>query len=66
MSTKKIDLQAMSVDDLWSFHEKVRQILSARIISEKRELEKRLAVLNRGRDPAIDHGDAGSSQIIGR
>jgi DNA-binding protein H-NS len=50
MSMKKIDLEAMSVDDLWSLHEKISGILSARITSEKRELEKRLAVLNRGRD----------------
>ncbi len=47
---KKIDLEAMTVDDLWSLHEKISAILSARITSEKRELEKRLAVLNRGRD----------------
>jgi DNA-binding protein H-NS len=50
MSMKKIDLEAMTVDDLWSLHEKISAILSARITSEKRELEKRLAVLNRGRD----------------
>jgi DNA-binding protein H-NS len=50
MSMKKIDLDAMSVDDLWLLHEKISGILSARITSEKRELEKRLAVLNRGRD----------------
>ena len=60
MSTKKIDLEAMSVNDLWLLHEKISQILSARITSEKHELEKRLAVLNRGRD-VIEHGDAGSS-----
>ena len=50
MSIKKLDLEAMSVDDLWSLHEKISRILSARITSEKHELEKRLAVLNRGRD----------------
>jgi DNA-binding protein H-NS len=48
MSMKKIDLETMSVDDLWSLHEKISEILSVRITSEKRELEKRLAVLNRG------------------
>jgi len=47
---KKIDLEAMSFDDLWSLHEEISQILSVRITSEKRELERRLAVLNRGRD----------------
>jgi DNA-binding protein H-NS len=46
---KKLHLEAMSVDDLWSLHEEISRILSARITSEKHELEKRLAVLNRGR-----------------
>ena len=50
MSMKKFDLEWMSVDDLWSLHEQISEILSARITSEKRELEKRLAVLGGGRD----------------
>jgi DNA-binding protein H-NS len=57
MSMKKIDLETMSVDDLWSLHEQISKILSARITSEKRELEKRLAVLNRG----IEGADAPQS-----
>jgi DNA-binding protein H-NS len=57
MSMKKIDLETMSVDDLWSLHEQISKILSARITSEKRELEKRLAVLNRG----IEGADASPS-----
>ena len=48
MSMKKFDLEAMSFDELWSLHEQISQLLSVRITSEKRELEKRLAVLNRG------------------
>lgn len=52
---KKIDLEAMSIDDLWALHEKVSRILSVRIGSEKRELEKRLAYLNQGKD-AISQG----------
>src|SRR5690348_15793123 len=60
MSMKKIDLEAMSVDHLWSIHEKISRILSARITSEKRELEKRLAVLNRG-GGIINDGDAPQS-----
>jgi DNA-binding protein H-NS len=55
---RKIDLEAMSVDDLWLLHEKINGILSTRITSEKRELEKRLAVLNRGRDVLVDMGDS--------
>jgi DNA-binding protein H-NS len=60
MSMKKANLEAMSVDDLWSLHEEISRILSARITSEKRELEKRLAILTRGRD-AIERGDAPQS-----
>src|ERR1700757_818071 len=48
MSSKKLELESMSLDDLWSLHEKVSIILSARIKAEKHELEKRLAVLDRG------------------
>ena len=51
---KKTNLEAMSFDDLWSLHEEISRILSARITSEKRELEKRLAILNRGRDAIGD------------
>ena len=49
MSMKKIDFESMSFDDLWSLHEQISQILAVRITSEKRELERRLAVLNRSR-----------------
>ena len=49
MLIKSTDLESMSVDDLWSVREQINQVLSARITTEKRELEKRLAVLNGGR-----------------
>ena len=42
---KKIDLDAMSVDEMWRLHEQIGQVLSVRLTSEKRELEKRLAQL---------------------
>jgi DNA-binding protein H-NS len=48
MSAKKLELEAMSLDDLWSLHEKISAILSTRIRAEKQELEKRLAILGRG------------------
>jgi DNA-binding protein H-NS len=57
---KKLHLETMSVDDLWSLHEEISRILSARITSEKHELEKRLAVLNRGRG-AIEGADEARS-----
>ena len=44
---KKFDLDAMSVDEMWRLHEKIGQLLSVRLTSEKRELEKRLAKLRR-------------------
>jgi DNA-binding protein H-NS len=53
MSLKKLELEAMSLDDLWSLHEKLSSVLSARIKAEKNELEKRLAVLNRGVRAAV-------------
>ncbi|MBR0960112.1 H-NS family nucleoid-associated regulatory protein [Bradyrhizobium japonicum] len=48
MSTKKLELDAMSLDDLWALHEEISGILSDRIKAEKQELEKRLAVLGGG------------------
>jgi DNA-binding protein H-NS len=48
MSAKKIELESMSLDDLWSLHEEISAILSARIKAEKQELEKRLAALSGG------------------
>ena len=60
MSTKKLELESMSIDDLWSLHEKISGILSTRIASEKQELEKRLAVLNRGRT-VIEGTDSATS-----
>jgi DNA-binding protein H-NS len=43
----KLDLEAMSMDDLWTLHEELSKLLSVRIAAEKLELEKRLAVLRR-------------------
>jgi DNA-binding protein H-NS len=61
MSTQKSDLEAMSLEDLWSLHERISAILSARIKAEKYELEKRLAILNRGMDMT---GQAGNSPSV--
>ncbi|MGJ4949739.1 H-NS family nucleoid-associated regulatory protein [Bradyrhizobium sp. HKCCYLS20291] len=61
MSTKKIDFEAMSFEDLWSLHEQISQILAVRIASEKRELERRLAVLNRSRG-VIEGADTDGAQ----
>ena len=43
--SKKLDLDSMSVDELWQLHERIGRVLSVRLATEKRELEKRLARL---------------------
>ena len=44
---KKFDLDAMSTDDMWQLHVEIGRLLSVRLTTEKRELEKRLAQLRR-------------------
>jgi DNA-binding protein H-NS len=44
---RKPDLDAMQIDELWQIHEELTKILSDRMLTEKLELEKRLAKLNR-------------------
>jgi DNA-binding protein H-NS len=44
---KPWNLDAMSVDELWTLHEQLADILTARISEEKSELEKRLRRLGR-------------------
>ena len=47
---KKQNFDGMSVDELWQLHEELSQVLSVRLTSEKRELEKRLAQLRREKE----------------
>jgi DNA-binding protein H-NS len=44
---RKKELDAMQFNELWRLHEEIARILAERIFAEKRELEKRLAQLNR-------------------
>jgi DNA-binding protein H-NS len=46
---KKLELEGLSLDDLWALHEQIGKLLSSRIIAEKQQLEKRLDQLNRGK-----------------
>ncbi|AWL96964.1 H-NS histone family protein [Bradyrhizobium ottawaense] len=62
MSTKKLELEAMSLDDLWSLHEEISGILSDRIKAEKQELEKRLAVLGGGM-AVFETGETGGPAV---
>lgn len=48
--SKKLNLDAMSVDEMWELHEEVSQALSVRLTSEKRKLEKRLEQLRREKE----------------
>jgi DNA-binding protein H-NS len=43
----KFNLPSLSTDELWALHEEIGAMLSKRITTEKRELEARLARLNR-------------------
>jgi DNA-binding protein H-NS len=42
-----LELNSLSVDDLWMLHEEVGEVLSQKILAEKRGLEERLARLDR-------------------
>lgn len=55
--TKKFNLEQMSIDEMWQLHEEIGQVLSVRLTSEKRELEKRLAQLRRDREGALGETD---------
>ncbi|HXT08587.1 MAG TPA: H-NS histone family protein [Roseiarcus sp.] len=52
MQFNNSDLDKMTVDELWSIHEEISAVLSERIVTQKRELEKRLAILRPGSDTA--------------
>jgi DNA-binding protein H-NS len=45
--TQKLNLEGMSIDEMWRLHEEISAMLSVRLTTEKRELEKRLAQLRR-------------------
>ena len=57
--SKKLDFDAMSVDDMWQLHEEISRVLSVRLKAEKRELEKRLAQLRHG-----EEGREGESTLL--
>ncbi len=63
MLTNTVDLSSMSANELWSLHQEISEILSARILEEKRELEMRLAVLNRGIIQFKDTTESNVSQL---
>jgi len=54
---RKLNLDAMSVDEIWQLHETVIEVLATRLTAEKHALEKRLAQLHRDRDWSLLHSD---------
>jgi DNA-binding protein H-NS len=44
---RKLNLDAMTVGEIWQLHQTVIEVLAARLTAEKHELEKRLAQLRR-------------------
>lgn len=60
--SRKPNLNAMSVDEMWELHEEIGKILSLRLTSEKRELEKRLAQLRREKEMRLPGGEDVQSQ----
>jgi DNA-binding protein H-NS len=51
-NVKNKDLEKMSIDELWIFHEEIRSILLMKMDAEKRELKRRLVQLEgRARQP---------------
>jgi len=58
---KKFGLEAMDFDELWLLHEQLTKVLAEKITTEKLELERRLAQLNR-----VTIGEAESSSLASR
>ena len=61
--TKKINLHSMSVDEMWQLHEEISRLLSIRLTSEKRQLEKRLEQLRRDKQVAAPKPSGGMGEL---
>ena len=57
MKFSKFKISSLSMDELWALHEEVSNMLSEKILNEKRELEDRLAKLNGGMIAKIKRSD---------
>ena len=44
---RKLDLTTMQFEELWQLYEELTKMLADKVVAEKRELENRLAKLNR-------------------
>src|ERR1700731_840746 len=61
--TKKINLDGMSVDEMWQLHEEISRLLSVRLTSEKSELEKRLEQLRRDKQVPARHSNGSLKEL---
>jgi DNA-binding protein H-NS len=57
MKFNKFKISSLSMDELWALHEEVSNMLSEKILNEKRGLEERLAKLNGGMMAKIKRSD---------
>jgi DNA-binding protein H-NS len=55
----KIDLEAMSTDELWALHEEIASRLAASLLAEKRVLEDRLNQLKGGLEAERENSPTG-------
>lgn len=60
---KKLNLDSMSVDEMWQLHEEISRVLSVRLTSEKRELEKRLEQLRRDKQVPSLKSSGGTNDL---
>jgi DNA-binding protein H-NS len=47
---RKLNLEAMSLDEMWQLHEEINHLLSIRLASEKHQLESRLNQLRNAKE----------------
>jgi DNA-binding protein H-NS len=63
---KKLNLDAMTINEMWQLHEEIGRVLSIRLTSEKRELEKRLAQLRRESEMSQSRLEDGRPKEVAR
>src|SRR5580692_6253126 len=61
--SNKLNLESMSIDEVWHLHEEIVRVLLARLTLEKRQLEKRLAQLHRERKTGLLRSDPVESEL---
>jgi DNA-binding protein H-NS len=63
---RKLNLDAMSVGEIWQLHQTIIDVLAVRLTAEKHELEKRLAQLLHEKDRSLFPPNESPSQQIRR